>query len=252
MSPTESVIDVSQDWIQACSVQEHFMRAPAGSSSRLDYAASCRQLRALGGDCYDFTPLADGRLAMLVGDASGKGVAAALMMSGVQASLRTASLFTGDNLPALLQAANLQVCYSSLANRFATLFCALLDPATRTLRSINAGHNPPAVLHADGSVDWLEPNGGPIGLFPEAVWQETTVRLSPGDTVLLYTDGVVEASDPSGREWGAEALVEATRSSLAGDPGSAAGVVRSVLDAMDEFSGGNLTDDATLAVIRVP
>jgi sigma-B regulation protein RsbU (phosphoserine phosphatase) len=252
MTTSEPIIDVSQDWLQACSVQEHLMRAPAGTRSGLDYAASCRQLRALGGDCYDFTALADGRLAMLIGDASGKGVAAALMMSGVQASLRTASLFTGDNLPALMRAANLQVCYSSLANRFATLFCALLDPAARTLRSINAGHNPPALLHADGSVDWLEPNGGPIGLFPDAVWQESTVRLCPGDTVLLYTDGVVEASDPSGREWGAEGLVLAARSALACQPGSAAEIVRSVLNAMDAFCCGNPNDDATLAVVCVP
>lgn len=251
MTTSEPIIDVSQDWLQACSVQEHFMRAPARAGFGVDYSASCRQLRALGGDCYDFTALADGRLAMLIGDASGKGVAAALMMAGVQASLRTASLFTGDNLPALMRAANLQVCYSSLANRFATLFCALLDPATRTLRSINAGHNPPAVLHADGSVDWLGPNGGPIGLFPEAAWQESMLRLCPGDTVLLYTDGVIEACDPSGREWGAEGLIEAARSALASESSSAADLVQSVLDAMDAFSGGNLSDDATLAVIRV-
>lgn len=248
MTTSEPIIDVSQDWLQACSVQEHFMRAPVGTSTRLDYSASCRQLRALGGDCYDFTYLADGRLATLVGDASGKGVAAALMMAGVQASLRTASLFTGDYLPALLRAANLQVCFSSLANRFATLVCGILDPATRTLRYVNAGHNSPAVLHIDGSVDWLEPTGAPVGLFPDAVWQEGNLRLSPGDTLLLYTDGVIEACDPSGREWGVDGLLQATRAAQAASAGD---LVRSILNAMDEFCCGQPSDDTTLAVVRI-
>jgi phosphoserine phosphatase RsbU/P len=248
MTADEPILDVSQDWLQACSVQEHSMRAPARTNGRLDYSASCRQLRALGGDCYDFTCLSDGRLATLVGDASGKGVAAALMMAGVQASLRTASLFTGDNLPALLRAANLQVCFSSLANRFATLVCGILDPATRTLRYINAGHNSPAVLHADGSVDWLEPTGAPVGLFPDAVWQEGSLCLRPGDSFLLYTDGVIEACDPSGCEWGVDGLLAAARSSRTA---SANDLVCSIFDSMDQFCCGQPTDDATLAVVRL-
>lgn len=225
------------------------MRAPVYTTAGMDYSASCRQLRALGGDCYDFTALADGRLAILVGDASGKGVAAALMMAGIQASLRTASLFTGDNLPALLDAANRQVCYASLASRYATLFCGILDPATGFLRFINAGHNPPVVLHADGSVDWLDPSGAPIGLFPDAAWQEDMVRLRSGDTLLLYTDGVTEATDPLGREWGVEGLLAAVRS--ARRAGSAGDLVRSALDAMNGFCGGRPSDDATLAAIRM-
>ncbi len=249
MTTNEPIIDVSQDWLQACSVQEHFMRAPVGTHARLDYSASCRQLRALGGDCYDFTCLADDRLATLVGDASGKGVAAALMMTGVQASLRTASLFTGDNLPALIRAANLQVCFSSLASRFATLVCGILDPATRTLRYVNAGHNSPALLHADGSVDWLEPTGPPIGLFTDAVWQEETLRLRPGDTLLLYTDGVIEACDPSGREWGIDGLLAAARPPS--QSASANDLVHSVLDSMLQFCCGHPADDVTLAVLRV-
>jgi sigma-B regulation protein RsbU (phosphoserine phosphatase) len=248
MTTSEPIMDVSQDWLQACSVQKHFMRAPFQANARVDYSASCRQWLALGGDCYDFTCLADGRLAALVGDASGKGVAAALMIAGVQASLRTAFLFTGDNLPALLRAVNLQVCFSSLSGRYATLFCSLFDPPTGTLRYVNAGHNPPAVLHPDGSLDWLEPNGAPVGLFPEAVWQEGTVSLRPGDTILIYTDGVIEACHPSGREWGVDGLLAAARSARAG---SADDRVHSILDAMDDFSSGHPIDDATLAVLRI-
>src|SRR5580704_14220648 len=91
MTTEDMVVDVSQDWLQACSVQEHFMRGPALNNCWVNLSASCRQMRALGGDYYNFAFLGDGQIAMLVGDASGKGVAAALMMASVQASVRTAA-----------------------------------------------------------------------------------------------------------------------------------------------------------------
>src|ERR1051326_2892308 len=108
MTTDDAVVDVSQDWVLACHVQQRFMQAHARNSGSVDYSARCRQVRALGGDCYDFMPLSDGRLALVVGDASGKGLAAALMMASVQASLRTAALFTGDDLAALLKIVNVQ------------------------------------------------------------------------------------------------------------------------------------------------
>ncbi|MGA2648986.1 MAG: PP2C family protein-serine/threonine phosphatase [Terracidiphilus sp.] len=247
MTTDDLVVDVSQDWLQACSVQKRFMRGSAGEYCTVDYSASCRQMRALGGDCYDFSAFSDGRLAMLIGDASGKGVAAALLMANVQASMRTASIFTGDNLAALLRIVNLQVCTSSLEGRYATLFCGVLDREARTLRYVNAGHNSPVVLHQDGTADWLEPSGAPVGLFPGTTWQERVVRLQPGDRVIAYTDGVTEASNRSGEEWGVEGLLQvADRFRLE----SASEVVRSILDAMDDFSGGIQTDDATVAVLR--
>ncbi len=237
----------SQDWFQACSVQQRFMRGSAGDHCNVDYSASCRQLRALGGDCYDFSSFSDGRLAMLVGDASGKGVAAALLMANIQASLRTASVFTGDDLSALLRIVNLQVCYSSLDSRYATLFCGVLDRGARTLRYVNAGHNSPVILHRDGSLDWLEPTGAPVGLFPDATWHEGIIHLHPGDLILVYTDGVTEASSPSGEEWGTDGLLQAAKTCTAL---SANELVRSILESMDRFSQGVQTDDATVAALR--
>jgi sigma-B regulation protein RsbU (phosphoserine phosphatase) len=185
---------------------------------------------------------------MLVGDASGKGVAAALMMASVQASLRTAALFTGGDLAALLRVVNAQACASSLAHRYATLFYGVLDPMARRLRYVNAGHNPPVVLHADGSIDWLEPSGAPVGLFPDATWQERVVLLQPGDRVLAYTDGVTEAPGTHGEEWGIAGLLQVANSRRIE---SADELVRSILDSMDDFSRGVQTDDATVAVLRV-
>ncbi len=134
----------------------------------LDYSARCRQAQELGGDCYDFVPLPKNRLALAVGDASGKGLAAALMISNVQSSLRTAALLTGNDRAAVLGAVNRQVHASSLAERYATLFYGVFDGATRTLRYVNAGHNPPMVIRRDGSVVWLETGGAPVGMFPDS------------------------------------------------------------------------------------
>ena len=248
MMTEEMVVDVSQDWMQACSVQERFMRGRVRGCGRLDYGASCRQMRALGGDCYDFSCQADGRLTMLVGDASGKGVAAALMMASIQSSLRTAALFIGDDLAGLLRVVNAQACLSSLAGRYATLFYGVLDHDSRTLRYVNAGHNPPVVLRRDGSIDWLEPTGAPVGLLPDAVWQERIVRLQPGDRLLAYTDGVVEASSPSGEEWGVKGLLQSANGL---ETESADELICSILGAMDDFSGGVQTDDATVAALCV-
>src|SRR3984957_10662165 len=98
MTNDDMVVDVSQDWLLACNVQQGFMQAPGTASDCLDCSARCRQVRALGGDCYNFIPLKNDRLALVVGDASGKGLAAALMIANVQSSLRTAACFTGDDL----------------------------------------------------------------------------------------------------------------------------------------------------------
>ena len=97
MTTDDRVVDVSQDWVLACHVQWRFMHGPGQNTGPVDYSARCRQARALGGDCYDFMPLTDNRLALVVGDASGKGLAAALMIACVQSSLRTAALFTGND-----------------------------------------------------------------------------------------------------------------------------------------------------------
>ena len=208
MTTDDVVVDVSQDWVLACDVQQRFMHGPGRNTGSVDYSGRCRQVRALGGDCYDFMPLADDRLALVVGDASGKGLAAALMIASVQSSLRTAALFTGNDLAALLKIVNLQAYAWSLADRYATVFYGVFDRATRTLRYVNAGHNPPVVLRDDGSVHWLEPSGAPVGMFPDSNYQESVLQLNPGDLVIAYTDGVIEATNPGRRGVGSSGPLE--------------------------------------------
>jgi sigma-B regulation protein RsbU (phosphoserine phosphatase) len=251
MTTNEHIVDVSQDWVLACDVQQRFMQRLGRASDSADCSARCRQVRALGGDCYDFIPLTDNRLALVVGDASGKGLAAALMIANVQSSLRTAALFTGNDLASLLKVVNQQAYTSSLANRYATVFYGVFDGATRTLQYVNAGHNPPLVLRRNGSIDWLETGGAPVGMLPDSNYEESIVQLDPGDLVIAYTDGVIEAANQTGEEWGVQGLLKVIEAWAPQCPEDAEDLVRLIFNSMDDFSRGCQTDDATLAVLRV-
>jgi phosphoserine phosphatase RsbU/P len=250
MATEEMVMDVSQDWILASDVQQGFMRAPRIVSDSFDYSARCRQVRALGGDCYNFIPLDDDRLGLVVGDASGKGLAAALMIANVQSSLRTAALFTGDDLAALLKAVNHQAYASSSEDRYATLFYGIFDGSTHILRYVNAGHNPPVVIRRDGSVHSLEIGGAPVGLFPDSEYQEGSIKVEAGDLLVAFTDGVIEAPNQDGEEWGLHGLLRAATACGAQYFQDAGDLVDSIFCSMDEFSKEQ-TDDATLAILRV-
>ena len=247
MESNALVVDVSQDWAIACGVQHRFMRGLNPAIPNLEYCAQCRQVLELGGDCYDFVALPNDRLAVAVGDASVKGLAAALMISNVQSSLRTAVLLTANDGVEVLQTVNRQVHASSLANRYATLFYGVIDATARTLRYVNAGHNPPMIMR-DGSILWLETGGAPVGIFPDWTYEEGVVQLKLGDLVLAYTDGVVEVANPAGEEWGLEGLHNALAGSATQSTDS---IVHAVFASMDEFSRGRQTDDATIAVSKV-
>lgn len=246
--PEIAVMEIASEWTAAREVQQRFMQHISLAAGTLDYSARCRQLHELGGDFYDFVPLPENRLALAIGDASGKGLAAALMMSNVQSSLRTAALFTGHNGAAALAAVNRQVFDSSLPDRYATLFYGVFDGTTRRLRYVNAGHLPPLILRQDGSIIWLETGGAPVGMFPDWSYAEGSVQLEPGDWLLACTDGVSEAVNPFGEEWGPEGFRRAAAGSRAH---CASGMVRSIFASMDAFSRSRQTDDATVLAVRV-
>jgi sigma-B regulation protein RsbU (phosphoserine phosphatase) len=248
-SPTAPVqLETCSEWTAACEVQQRFKHYLKPAIDSLSYSARCRQVRELGGDAYDFLPLPQNHLALAVGDASGKGLAAALMISNVQSALRTAAAFTGNDGPAVLGAVNRVVHATSLPERYATLFYGVFDEATRALQYVNAGHNPPMVIRRDRSVVRLESGGPPVGMFPNWTYEEGRVELAQGELVLAYTDGVTEAANPAGEEWGEEGLLRAVAEH------GAQGVdemVEGIFRSMDEFSLGCQTDDATVIVLRV-
>ena len=248
MTTDTMVLDVSEDWAIACDVQQRFLERPSHSIHTLSYSARCRQVRALGGDCYDFLPLSPNRMALAIGDASGKSLAAALMILSVQSSLRTAASFAGGDPSAVVRTVNAHVHASSLAGRYATLFYGVFDGDTRTLQYVNGGHNPPIVIRQDGSIVPLETGGVPVGMFPSADYEEGVIQLRPGDLIIAYTDGVTEVTNPAGDEWGVAGLQRSVGKSGIQTP---EGIADSILAAMDEYSHGCQRDDATVLVARV-
>ncbi len=232
------ITPMTSEWTAACEVQRRFMQHDAPAPAALDYSAHCRQVRDLGGDFYDFVPLAGGRLAFAIGDASGKGLPAALMISNVQSSLRTAILFSDRDLAAALRAVSRQVYSSSLDSRYATMLCGIIDPATHTLRYVNAGHPPAILLRANASVS-LESNGAPVGLFADSSYEETTMRIDPGDVLIACTDGITECVDLDSISWNSD-----PRRALA------AATVGAIFRYLDN-NNGDPFDDATAAVLRM-
>ena len=173
---------------------------------------------------------------------------AALMGSNVQSSLRTAASLVGNNGAEALNVVNRQVYGSSLDNRYATLFYGIFEQTTQTLRYVNAGHNPPLVIRQDGSIVRLETGGGPVGLFPNENYQEGAIHLNSGDMILAYTDGVTEATDPDGGEWGEEGVRQAA---VASATRNADQIVHAIFSSMDAFSRGCQSDDATVVALHV-
>ena len=185
-----------------------------------DFAAVSVPARRIGGDYYDFVELGDGRIGIALADVSGKGVAAALIMSVVQASLRIISSESDVPPPRLVARMNEFVYRSTPGSKYATFFYAQLDAQRRQLRYVNAGHNAPYLLRAGrrstaGSaspeIEELSVGGTVVGMFPEMEYEEATVELCPGDVLLAFTDGVPEAHNPEDEEFGEERLQQLLR-----------------------------------------
>lgn len=242
------VMENSSEWASACQIQERFMQRSRPSVEALDYDARCRQVGVLGGDFYAFLPLGGDRVAIAVGDASGKGLPGALMVSNVQSSVRTASFFAAEDLPLTLDVVNRQVYESSLADRYATLFYAVFDGGTRALRYVNAGHQPPILIRRDKSMVLFEAGGAPVGMFPEWKYEEGVVELQAGDVILACTDGVIEATDAEGNEWGLQGLRKALSEC---HRRSCEDILDKILAALDEYTDGVQTDDATVLALQV-
>ncbi|HVQ29298.1 MAG TPA: SpoIIE family protein phosphatase [Vicinamibacteria bacterium] len=213
----------------------------------LDYAGLCLQAGAVGGDLYDFLPLAAGQVAFILADASGKGVGAALLMAHLQALLRSQAPRALDDLTGFLTDVNAQFYATTAPEHFATLFFAVYDDASRRLRSANCGHNPPVLVRADGSSLHLAPTAPAVGLIQD--WPATAgdVRLAPDDLLVVYSDGVTEAGFNTGEEFGDARLVEAIRARRALPAGD---LLPALVSTVEAFAGEAHADDLTLVALR--
>ena len=228
-------------------VQQRLFPQKVPSLRTLDYGGFCLQAQGVGGDYYDFLDLGGGRVAMVMADISGKGIAAALLMANLQASLRSQCALAVDDLPQLLSSVNRLFYESTPANRYATLFFAVYASDTRKLSYVNCGHNRPLLLRGGGDVEWLDPTASVLGLFDE--WQCATreLQLQRGDTLVMVTDGVVEATSATPAEYGETRLLEAARRR----PNvSASALIAEIVRDVQSFAAPDEMDDLTLVVAR--
>lgn len=203
--------------------------------------------REVGGDFFNYFTLPSGEAALLVGDVSGKGVAAALLMANLQATLR-ARLPLERDLQALADDLDHEIAATTGGGAYLTLFMSVLDPAG-AMRYVNAGHHAPFVLHADGRIESLDSTGRPLGLLAGGGYVEERVALEPGSSLFLYTDGVVESEDASGEPFGVERLQALiVRERMSGLDG----ILTRVEEAVRAYrAGAEAADDATMVVLKV-
>lgn len=201
----------------------------------------------IGGDYYDFIPRHDGTMLVALGDVSGKGTAAALLMSSLHAAVH-GQVAARTPLDQTVSSVNQYLAENTPANRFITLFVAELNPVTGVLKYINAGHNPPLIGRADGTVEQLSAGGLPLGIMPFAEYESGQITLNNGDALVVYSDGVSEANNLNEDEFGLDRLIEVVKSNITR---SASGIRDKVESALSDFTGtADPNDDITLVIVK--
>ena len=241
-----------KDMEGAKDVQQAFFPPQSFSIPCLSCETFYQPARGIGGDYYDFLSLSGGRWGIAIGDVSGKGIGAALLMASLQASLRAQALHPHSDLTALIGDVNRLVYESSPTAFFASLFYAEYEPATRMLQYVNAGHNPPIILRPQMEsceLFHLRAQAVPIGMFVDTQFAATKFQLAKDDILVAYTDGITEAANASGELWGLERLERLLRSCNRMAPNE---IVERILAEVSEFANGEPQhDDITLVVMKV-
>ncbi|HET8550081.1 MAG TPA: SpoIIE family protein phosphatase [Bryobacteraceae bacterium] len=232
---------------QAAAIQRALLPATLPELPGVRLSGVWQPARAVGGDYYDVFRLGDSRLGLAIADVAGKGMAAALLMSNVQAALK----LLAPDMPspaALCTRLNGLICSNIAPGRFVTFFYALLDAGAGTLTYCNAGHNPPLLLRPAGGLVKLETGGVPLGLLPATSYTEDTEEIAAGSRLLLYTDGVCDASDQEGLEFGEQRLHELLQSHIGAD---AETLQRTVREQVTRHCGGVFSDDVTIVAVTM-
>lgn len=229
-------------------VQERLLPVRIPETQGLEAAAFYRSAEEIGGDYYDLFHTDAGALCCAVGDVSGKGISSALLMATLRASLRTLMLHPGLRPVEIVARLNSELYQASSMARYATFFFALYDPQGQTLTYVNAGHNPPLLLHASGVITRLTCGGSVLGLLPGLTFDQETLPFVPGDQLIAYTDGINESINPQGVEWEEAGLLAAL--STQADQ-TAATTITNIRKALELFTAGTpQPDDMTLVVLR--
>ena len=232
---------------EAKAIQEKLLPREIPQMPGYEIASAWQSARLVGGDYFDILPLDEKTLGVCIADVAGKGMPAALLMSNLQAAVRgLSSLSIAPN--ALCSRLNSIVYQNTESDRFITFFYAQLDGPARRMAYVNAGHNAPFVVRSDGSHERLREGGAVLGVFASREYEMGSAQLSPGDRVILFTDGVTEACNAAGEEFGEVRLLRLLEDRRAS---SADELQAKILADVAEFSGGRWQDDATLLVLAV-
>ena len=238
---------IARDMEIAKQVQSRLFPQKLPPMDTVEYAGRCIQARDVGGDYYDFLSLGAGRLGIVLADIVGKGIPGALLMANLQAGVRSHCAIASQDMPQFLKSVN-QVFYESTdEGGYATLFFGDYQDSTRRLRFANCGHNPPFLVRSNGTAERLAATATVLGLFER--WESCIceVQIDAGDVLVIYTDGITEANDSAGEEFGENRLLETIRASIALQVPQ---IVDAILAAALNFSDGEMKDDLTLVVAR--
>jgi sigma-B regulation protein RsbU (phosphoserine phosphatase) len=227
-------------------VQQRLLPAEIPQLPGIHIAGKWRPARITGGDYFDVLRLDETSVAVCIADVSGKGMPAAMMMSNLQAAVKSHASRKSSPRELCAQV-NRLMCANIASQGFITFFYAVIDSRPRTLRYCNAGHNPP-IFARDGVARRLDCGGGILGFIESWNYDEQEIRLQPGDRILMYTDGITENLNPSGEEFGEDRLAELVVSFKCND---AAGHTQALIEAADDFSKGNFEDDMTVVAVTV-
>jgi len=213
----------------------------------LEYWGTCIQAHEVGGDYYDFLDLGRKRLGLVIGDTSGKGIGAALLMANLQANLRSQSAIALDQPQRFLQSVNQLFHENTTEGAYATLLFAEYNDTTRTLRYANCGHYAALLLRHDNTLETLDSTSTVLGLFPQWECSIEERQLGPGDILALYTDGITESFDDAGAEFGEKRLIAALRRNRKLNSNA---LVGAIVEEVQRFSPGEQHDDITLIVAK--
>jgi phosphoserine phosphatase RsbU/P len=239
---------MERDLALARSIQLGLLPERPPQLAGFDIAVSHRPSLEVGGDYYDFIPLAPDTILMVVADVEGKGVGSAMVMANLQATLH-ALLAHLHSLERLVESLNDMMLADTRGQKFMTMFVGLLDQPNRTLHYVNAGHVQPGVIRANGDIEYLTEGGIVVGLFAGMRYERGHVKLHPGDVVVACTDGITEADNSAEEEFGSQRLVDLVASERT-QP--AQDIVKSVLKEVDLFShGGTHDDDRVILILKV-
>lgn len=211
----------------------------------LRIAASWQPARAVGGDYFDVIKLSEQRVAVCIADVVGKGIAAALLMANVQAGVK-AFAAENTNPSGICERLNRVLCSNLASGKFVTFFWCVIDTGVRTLSYCNAGHCLPLLFRAQGEVEVCGEGGMVLGVFPDSKYETATIQFEPGDKMLLFTDGITEATNQSGEEYGEVRL----RQRLAENPDTEISILHSkLMQEVSDFCDRDFADDATLVLV---